>query len=585
MSPRGGDPPEHHTQAGRPDAQPPATHHASVKIAAGVCNQFRSKQAKTGGRLWFAGCLVCAAVIVSPLAVVIASLLHDSGGAWQHLFETRLSSYALNTAMLVTGVCALSLALGVVPAWFVARFDFPGRSVLGWALVLPLAVPSYVAAYAVTDLLQFSGPVQTSLRSLTGWAAGEYWFPSARSLVGAIVILASTLYPYVYIASRIAFGGQCAAMSEAGRTLGLSATGALRRIALPLARPAIAAATMLVAMETIADFGAVECCAVDTLTTGVYRAWFGLDSQVAAAQLSTLIVAIAVCLVAVEAVLRRRQRHYNTTSRCARDYRSTIAGWRGVTVSALCVLPLSLGFVIPVSRLVYLTQEMPDPEGLGLVVRYGQNSLLLALASGLIAAGIALVVVCAHRIRRQRASYIAKLVCRFGYALPGPVIAIGVLTLAASIDRWTHSAWRSVDGPSPTLLLGGTVAVLLFAYQCRFSGIAIGLLDGSMRSIGRGLDDSARSLGLSATGVVRRIHAPLVRRALLAGVLLVFVDVVKELPATLMLRPFNFDTLAVRVYQLASEERLGEAATAALAIIAAGILPMVLVSREIDRGR
>ena len=534
---------------------------------------------------WLTGSVLTSLLVLIPVAVVLSSIFQDSGGAWSHLVETRLSDYALNTLLLTISVCAVTACIGIPTAWLVTMHEFPGRKVLSWALLLPLAVPAYLSAYAMTDFLQVSGPVQSWLRATADLDVGDYWFPDLRSLPGAAAILGFSLYPYVYFAARTAFIEQSQSLLEASRTLGRSPLRTFITVALPLARPALAAATILVMLETVADFGAVEHCAVDTFATGVYRTWLGLDSLEAASQLSSLMLALLIGLIVAGVLLRRNSRVHRTTARCTSLRRTRITGGGAIIATTVCVIPLLVGFALPFARFVYLSLSSGDARAGELLVTLAGNTFFLAAVSGVLSVVIAVLVTYTARLRRDTVGSSLVEVCRAGYAIPGPVIAISVLAALGWIDHRINSASATLfsDLEPPGLLLTGTVVAMLIGYQTRFLAVAIAPIYTGFARANVHLDDAARTLGSRPFATLLRVHIPSMHASLLAAGLLVFVDVAKELPATLMLRPFNFDTLAVRVYQLASDERLAEASTSAIGIIAVGIIPIFILHRFIER--
>ncbi|MEM8756684.1 MAG: iron ABC transporter permease [Planctomycetota bacterium] len=447
--------------------------------------------------------------------------------------------------------------------------------------LLPLAVPGYIAAYAMTDLLQFSGPVQGWLREMLGWSRGDYWFPEIRSLGGAIVVLGFSLYPYVFFAARSAFLSQPASVLEAGRTLGRGPLGTFWSIALPMARPAVAGAALLVVMETAADFGTADYCAVDTFSTGVYRTWFGLDSVVGASQLSSVLLAAVVSLLILETLGRRGRRYHETSARSRQAHCTTLGGPAGLLAACMCALPVVVGFVAPAGRLVWLAIDHGAEHRWTLLVEHAGRSVLLGGTSAVVAVMLAVVVIYSRRIDSGLTVRVAAMVARSGYAIPGPVLAIGLLASLGWIDHAINdasAAWRP-DAARPGLILTGSIFAVLIGYQARFLAVGLAMVESGFARVNPRLDDTARSLGSTPLRTLARVHLPMIRFSLFAAGVLVFVDVVKELPATLMLRPFNFDTLAVRVYQLASDERLGEAAPAAIAIVFMGMLPVALLSR------
>ena len=530
--------------------------------------------------LWSAGAMLVAALLSTPILILATQIGGDTEGVFAHLAATVLPRYLVNTLLLCLGVGFGSAFLGAGTAWLVTAFRFPGASLLRWALMLPLAIPAYLSAYALTDLLQFSGPVQHALREVTGWGPGDYYFPPIRSLGGAIWILSFGLYPYVYLAARAAFLEQSVAVLEVGRTLGAGGWQRLRRLALPLARPSIVAGLSLVLMETVAEFGAVEYCAVDTLATGIYRTWrvYGLTP---AAQLATFLLLFVLLLIALESASRRARRFYGLTTTRRTFTAQRLDGWRGWGAAALCALPVLLGFALPSVIFIRLTIAGGDARAASFW-RLGGNSLLLAAGACTLAVLLALIIAYGRRLHPNRWVRAAARVAGSGYAVPGGVIAIGLLIFVGALDRGALAIAGRLGLASTGPWLGGTVVALLLAYQTRFLALPLNMVGAGLTRIRPTIDDAARNLGAGPGRVLRAIHLPLLRGSLLGGMLLVFVDVIKELPATLILRPFDFDTLAVRVYQLASDERLAEASTGALAIILVGLVPVIWISRLID---
>lgn len=527
------------------------------------------------------------AIVATPLCVVIAHVGADSGGLWGHLASTVLPTYVRNTVGLALGVAALSCLFGISAAWAVTLCKFPGQSWFRWALLLPLAIPTYLDAYAYTDLLQFSGPVQSGLRDAFGWSQGDYWFPQVRSLEGAIVILSLGLYPYVYLATRTAFLEQSVCVLEVGRTLGLGPWRSFFRIALPLARPSIFAGLSLVLMETLAEFGAVQYCAVDTFATGIYRT-FTLPNRfalTAAAQLSACLLLLVGLLIAAEAYARRSARFHHTSTR----YRSLptwkLSGLRAALAVLVCAVPVVLGFVIPVGLFAVKSLRGGDARAAETFFDIGRNSFLLGALASCLAVILALLIAFSRRLQPTPITRFLARVAGIGYAIPGAVIAIGVLIPVTWADRHVHRLIEGLFGSAGGFLLSGTVVAVIYGYQTRFLAVSLNFVQSGLTRLRPSLDDAARTLGMSPFTMLRKVHFPMLRGTILAAALLVFVDVVKELPATLILRPFGFDTLAVRVYQLASDERLDEASTGALAIILIGLLPVIVLSRMLDQSR
>ena len=527
---------------------------------------------------WLWACLALAAPLVLPFAVVAGSAFLPAGDAWAHLASTVLPEYLRTTLFLLVIVAVGIVAVGVSAAWCVTAFEFPGRRVLEWALLLPLAVPAYVVAYAYTDWLQYAGPVQSGLRALTGWGRNDYWFPEIRSLGGAAAVFVAVLYPYVYLITRVAFLEQSRSVAEAGRTLGLTARGTFFRITLPMARPAIAAGAALALMETLADFGTVSYFGVQTFTTGIFRAWLSMGEPLSAARLSLVLLAFVGVVVLVERAARGRARFHGGSQRRPRAARRQLRGSRAALAFAACALPLACGFALPVALLLHLTFSSPDPQFGARFARLAANSATLATITAACAVAIALVLAYGARLTRSRVAAGVNRLAGLGYAMPGAVIAIGVLIPVARIDHAIADA-----GIATGLLLTGSIAMLVYAYLVRFLGIALNTVEAGLAQVTPHMEDAARSLGMGAGATLARVHAPILRSSLVTAALLVFVDVMKELPATFVMRPFDFDTLAVQAYNLASDERLAEASTASLAIVAVGLLPVIVAARRLVR--
>ena len=534
---------------------------------------------------WAVLTVVVAALVSLPVLVVVSRIGSDSGGVWAHLAATVLPTYVLNTLVLVLGVGVLAFAIGVSTAWLVTMTRFPGRRLFEWALLLPLAVPAYVMAYVYTDLLTFSGPVQGLIRDLTGWGFGDYWFPRIRSTEGAILMLGFVLYPYVYLLCRAAFLEQCLCLLDVSRTLGRGAWRTFFTVGLPLARPAIIGGLALVTMETIADYGTVEYFGVPTFTTGIYRTWFGLGSPEAAAQLSAAMLAFVVVLIALERWSRGSARYHHTTTKYQALSPRRLSGvWAALAVAA-CALPIVVGFLIPALDLLHLAVTRGDPLWGPRFLPFATNSLVLSAVTAVLAVAVALLLAYGARLVPTPTVHLATRVAALGYAVPGSVIAVGILIPFANFDNAVDAFARSTFGFSTGLLLTGTIAALVFAYLVRFLAVSFNTVEASLAKIRPSMDDAARALGHGPRETLLRVHVPMMRGSILTAALLVFVDVMKELPATLIVRPFNFDTLAVRVYRLAADERLAEASTAALTIVAVGVVPVILLSRVIARSR
>ena len=504
------------------------------------------------------------------------------GETWTHLAATGLGRYVGNTALLVAAVACGVVSIGVVSAWLITAYRFPGRGILEWALMLPLAMPAYVMAYAYTDWLEFAGPVQTALRAATGWQAREYWFPQIRSLGGAAVILSLAFYPYVYLIARTAFLELSRSAIEAGRLAGLSAWGAFFRVAVPLARPAIAAGAALALMETLADFGTVSYFALEVFTTGIFKAWISMGDSVAAAQLSSCLLLFVIVVLALERASRGRAAYAISTRKPAPPHR--LRGAKALVALVACALPVLLGFVLPVALLGGLAWgERGHLIGARLAALIA-NSFGLAGLTALVAIVLATLMAYAARLTRSRVVAAANRAASLGYAVPGAVIAVGVLVPLGRFDNiagaWLEQAWGIKVG----LLLTGSIVALVYAYVVRLLAVALQTMDAGLAKITLSMDDAARALGASPGGVLARVHVPLLAPTLAAAALLVFVDVLKELPATFALRPFNFDTLAIEAYNLAKDERLAEAAAPSLVIVAVGLVAVLFVTKRYFEG-
>lgn len=534
---------------------------------------------------WGGAIALVALLLALPVLVVIGFLLVPAGEVWSHLAETVLQDYVVNSLWLMLGVTVGTLIGGVGTAWLVSMCRFPGRGFFEWALLLPMAMPAYIIAYTYTGMLDFAGPVQTGLRGLFGWGYGDYWFPEVRSLPGAAVMLSLVLFPYVYLLTRAAFLSQSLCVLDVSRTLGNGPWRTFLTLAMPLARPAIAAGLSLALMETLADYGTVQYFGISTFTTGIFRTWFGLNNPAAAAQLSALLLGFIFVLIALEALSRRQARYHQTSQRHQDIRRFSLRGWRGALALGFCLIPVAFGFLIPAGQLAVWALTVAETALDAAFWRLVLHSLELAVAAALLALALALAMGYGRRLLPSPGVALAVRVSGLGYAVPGTVIAIGVIIPFAWVENGLDAWMRAQFGLSTGLWLSGTLAALLFAYLVRFLAVSLQTVETGLAKIKPSMDESARSLGLSPLAVLWRVHIPMLRGSLFTALLLVFVDVLKELPATLILRPFNFNTLAVRVYELAADERLADAAPAALAIVLAGLLPVILLSRSITRSR
>jgi iron(III) transport system permease protein len=524
------------------------------------------------------------AVIALPVLTVISRVFASSEGVWPHLVATVLPGYVGNSLTLVAGVMAIAIAIGVTTGWLVAAHEFPGRRIFEWALMLPLAMPGYVIAYVYFDRLSYWGPVQGGLRAVFGWGRGDYWFPQIASLPGAMLLLGLVLYPYVYLLSRAAFLRQSLHLMEAARSLGHSRFAAFRRVALPMAWPAIAAGAAFVAMETLADYGTVLHLGVQTMTTGIFRTWFARGAPVAAAQLSALLLCFVAVAFLIERGLRGNRRFAGDAGgRSAALTRTRLRSGAAALAMLACGLPVLLGFLLPAAELLRLSIIAGDPLWGPRFLVFAANSLKMAAGAAVILVTLAVFLGYARRLQGGPVIAAALQVASFGYAMPGAVIAVGVLIPLAAFDNALDAFLRARFGVSTGLLLTGTIAALMFAYVVRYLAVALKTVEASFARIPPSLDEAARTLGAGPARTLWQVQLPLLRPGMITAAIFVFADVMKELPATLIVRPFNFDTLAVRTFRLASDGRLEEAATSALMIVAVGVLPVILLSRVMNR--
>lgn len=522
-------------------------------------------------------------ILALPILVIVGFVFSGTTEVFVHLYQTVLVDYLTNSFLLMFGVGVGVLVMGIPTAWLTSVCDFPGRRIFSWALLLPLAVPAYIIAYTYTGLLDFAGPVQSAIRDITGLGYGEYWFFEIRSLTGAMLMLALVLYPYVYLLSRAAFLEQSASTLEVSRTLGYNQWQGLFRLALPLARPAIIAGLTLALMETLADYGTVQYFGVSTFTTGIFRTFYGFGDAPAAAQLAAFLLGFVALLVLVEKYSRRQARYHSSAEFKVKAKLIELSGWKAVMAFLICLGPVTLGFLVPALQLAYWSfteANLLDSSFMELA----WNSFYLAFMAALIAVGMALLLAYAGRLSPQRSVHFSIATAGMGYALPGTIIAIGVIIPFAWFDKQLIALFQRWFDLDLGLILSGTLVALLFAYTVRFLAVSLGAVQSGLGKIKPSLDGAARSLGCSPIQVLRQIHVPLMRSSVLTALLIVFVDVLKELPATLILRPFNFNTLAVRAFELASDERLVDAAPASLLIVVVGLLPVILLSRSISRG-
>ena len=523
-----------------------------------------------------------ASLVFLPLATLVWLSASSTTDLWSHLADTVLADYIISSISLMLGVAALTLLLGIGSAFLVTQYQFRGVTFFYWALLLPLAMPAYITAYSYTGLLDVAGPVQSVIRDQFNLQFGDYWFPEIRSLGGAIFVLSFVLYPYVFLMARASFMEQSQHLRDAAQLLGYSRRQAFFKITLPIARPAIIAGVSLALMETLADFGAVSYFGVSSFTTGIFRTWYGLDNIGGAAQLALMLLSFIIVLLALEKASRKRAAYHD--KKTSQPVKATpLSGGKQILAIFLASTPLLLGFVIPTAQLLYWSVENANQLASPAFWELIANTVLLASLTAVLALFLALLVAYSHRINQSKFTSITKNIVGLGYAVPGLVIAIGTLIPLAYFDNTLDSWMRTSFNYSTGLLVSGTIVALIIAYLVRFLAVALNSVESGLLSVRPDMDQAARSLGLSPFNVLKKIHFPIIRGSVFTGLLIVFVDVMKELPATLVLRPFNFNTLAVRAYELASDERLADAALPSIAIVIVGLLPVIILSKTSRR--
>jgi iron(III) transport system permease protein len=528
---------------------------------------------------WSVGVILLCGLILGPVLAVLVAAFGDSGGLWSHLYDTVLGRYISNTLILMAGVGVVAIGFGVSSAWVINRYDFAGRRILEWMLLLPAAIPAYIIAYSYTEFFEYAGPLQSALRHLFGWQSPrDYWFPEIRSLGGAILVMASVLYPYIYMVTRIAFRLTPGSLFEIALVHNRSQ---FWQVGLPLARPAIMAGLALVMMEVMSDFGTVEFFAIETITLGIFNVWLGMNNLVAAAQISIVGFGFILALLGLELYARSRQQ-YVSSSRNQTPLAMLVPTKAGILACwAVCIIPLLFGFFIPVGVLLGLVATN-DLLADFLAIRgiIGNTLIVAAIAAVVIMVLSAFIVVTATFRAGSKTRKLA-LFASTGYAFPGTILAIGVLIFTGQLDR----AIAAVFGAQFQGILITSIGVLFLAYIVRFQAVGYGAMISGVRRLPANMMNASRVLGQGYMDSIRRVIMPLLKSSFLAGMMLVFVDVMKELPMTLLLRPFNFDTLATYTYQFAKDEMLEVAALPALMIVLSGLVPVILMSAMLRRYR
>lgn len=532
---------------------------------------------------WFISSCTIALLVALPIISVVFLALLPEENAWPHLINTVLPSYLKNTIILMVGVGMLSLLLGTGSAWLISMYNFPGKRWLSWGLLLPFAVPAYVIAYVYTDLLEFAGPIQSTLREYMGWtSARDYWFPSIRSMGGAIIMMSLVLYPYIYMLARAAFLEQSVSLYRVSRSLGTTPFGFFFRVSLPIARPALAVGLSLVLMETLNDFGTVDYFAVRTLTAGLYDTWLNMGNLGGAAQIAVLMVVVVVILISLERYSRRKQKQYHSRNQGDPIPTTQLRGMRGYFASFLILLPILLGFIIPFIILGKYAFDNFSKSWDAQFITYALNSFALATTAALITLILGIILTYTKRLNPKQSTNVLVGISSLGYAIPGAVLAIGIIIPFAAFDNLVDGWMRDYFNFSSGLILSGTAFAIIFSYSVRFLAVASGSVESSLSKVTPNMDMAARSLGHTQFQTLIKVHLPIIRKGALTGMLVVFVDCLKELPATLILRPFNFETLATQVYQFASDELIEQSALSALVIVLVGIIPIILLDKSIN---
>ena len=535
--------------------------------------------------IWKPSIVGTALILSIPILTIAFSVFEPPGENWQHLKDTVLQEYIVNSMLLTCGVGIGTLLIGVSTAWLTAMCSFPGKNLFVWLLLLPLAMPAYIVAYTYTGMFDFAGPVQTMFRGWTGWSYRDYYFPQIRSMGGAITILSLVLYPYVYLLGRSTFLEQSVGVMEVSRTLKCGPWTVFYKVALPLARPAIVAGLSLALMETLADYGTVAFFGLGVFTTGIFRTWFGLGDYSSAAKLASLLLFFVFALIILERLSRNKARYHNSSGKLTRFSEYRLKGLKAWVAFASCAIPVFLGFFLPAAQLSLWAfetwSEMVDDRFFELA----RNSFLLGFSAALISVILALFLGYGKRVIPGKVTIASIRTASIGYAIPGTVIAVGVIIPFAWIDGRIDTFMQSSFGISSGLIFSGTLIAVMFAYVVRFLAISLQTVESGLEKIKPSMDDAARSLGCRHHETLFKIHVPLLKSSMLTALMIVFVDVMKELPATLILRPFDFNTLAVRAFELASDERLADSSTAALTIVVVGLLPVIYLSKTISHSR
>ena len=535
-------------------------------------------------RSWSLAGYAIAVILILPLFALLVQATLPDEAVFSHLMDTVLPTYISNSLLLMLKVCLGSLVIAVPAAWLVARCDFPGRRYFQWALLLPLAMPAYIVAYVYTDMLDYAGPVQRFLRQVFSWTSPQdYYFPDIRSLSGAAVMLSLVLFPYIYLLARTAFMEQSSSLLHASRIMGCSPWQSFWRLGLPMARPALAVGMALVAMETAADFATVSYFAVPTLTTAVYDTWLGYGSLSAAAKLSAIMLLVIFAMVGFERFARRKQELFQKQSRLTESDRYHLSGFKAWLSFGYCSLLIVLAFLLPFTVLAGYAIDYFDESWNSRFWQYSFNSLYIAAVVSFICVVLALVMMFIRRVSPRKSDILPSRLSSTGYAIPGTVLAIGVLVPLTYLDFAINDIYDYFDARGPGLLFTGSVFALIFAFCVRFVAISIGSIENSYKRISPSLDMASITMGQKPRQLLWRVHLPLLRKGIFAGALLVFIESMKELPAALLLRPIGFENLATHVFQFVSDEQLEHGALAAIVIVLVGLIPLIYLNRSLEQ--
>ncbi|MEC4727255.1 iron ABC transporter permease [Shewanella sp. D64] len=535
-------------------------------------------------RWWSLIGYLIASVITLPLVAILIQAALPAESVFGHLLNTVLPTYISNTLLLMFWVCLGAILIATPAAWLVAKCHFPGRGIFQWALLLPLAMPAYVVAYVYTDLLDYAGPIQKSLRSFFGWLTPQdYYFPEVRSLGGAAMMLALVLFPYIYLLARTAFMEQSSSLQHASRIMGCGPWLSFWRLSLPMARPALAVGVSLVAMETAADFATVSYFAVPTLTTAVYDTWLGYGSLSAAAKLSAIMLLVVFSMIGFERFARRKQQLFQKQTGEIKSVLYSLKGVKAFLATSYCTFLLVTAFLLPFIILLNYAWHYFDESWHAEFWEFSFNSLYISVIVSIIAALIGIVLMFICRVSPRKADLLPSRLSATGYALPGTVLAIGILVPLTYLDFAVNDLYEYMGQLGPGLIFTGSVFVLIFAFTIRFSAIAIGSVENSYKRISPSLDMVTITMGLSPAALLWRVHLPLLRKGIFAGMLLVFIECMKELPAALLLRPVGFENLATYVFQFVSDEQLEHGALAAIVIVLVGLVPLIFLNRSLEQ--